>query len=59
MILAPRGNNHESISKFSAVLISEIDAPIGTKPLLWRLLTNKPIENFENAKTIIAYYEKR
>jgi hypothetical protein len=37
----------------------EVDAPAGTKPIEWLLLTSLVVEDFEDAWVVIGYYEKR
>ena len=36
-----------------------MDAPPGTKPLMWRLLTTLPVETAEDAREIIRLYRLR
>jgi len=37
----------------------EINPPKGVEPARWVLLTSEPVENFDDARTIVEYYEKR
>lgn len=37
----------------------EVSAPAGIEPLHWVLLTSEPVGDFDDAWTIIAWYEKR
>jgi hypothetical protein len=37
----------------------EVNAPKGVQPLHWVLYTSLPVATFENAWTVIEYYEKR
>jgi hypothetical protein len=37
----------------------EVNAPQGVEPLHWVLLTSEPITNFDQAWTVIGWYEKR
>lgn len=43
----------------SVIEAREVDAPDGVEPLHWILLTSEPVEKFEDAWTIIGWYEKR
>jgi hypothetical protein len=42
-----------------AVHVHEIAPPKGVEPLDWILLTSETVEGFEEAWTVIGYYEKR
>jgi hypothetical protein len=37
----------------------EVNPPKGVKPLQWMLLTSEPVDGFDDAWRIIAWYEKR
>jgi Transposase DNA-binding/Transposase Tn5 dimerisation domain len=39
--------------------VREVDAPSGTTPIEWILLTSLVVADFEDAWTVIGYYEKR
>lgn len=41
------------------VQVREVDAPRGVEPIEWLLYTSLPVESFEDAWTIITYYEAR
>jgi hypothetical protein len=41
------------------VEVREVDAPKGVEPINWVLYTSLPVETFENAWTVIGYYESR
>ncbi len=41
------------------VQVHEVDAPRGIEPIEWVLYTSLPVESFEDAWTIITYYEAR
>lgn len=43
----------------NAVEVREVGAPRGVEPLHWVLLTSLPVTTFEQALTVIGYYEKR
>lgn len=42
-----------------AVYLKEADPPTGTKGVEWMLLTDLPVENYEQARVIIGYYQCR
>ncbi len=48
----------ENISMY-VVEVREVKAPESLKPLRWVLLTSHAVESFEEALTVIEYYEKR
>jgi hypothetical protein len=41
------------------ILVQEVDAPDDVTPLEWLLLTNVPVENFEDAVTRVRWYRCR
>lgn len=43
----------------NVVEVREVNAPQGVEPLHWVLLTSLPVTSFDEAWTVIAYYEKR
>lgn len=43
----------------NVVWVREADAPEGTEPVEWVLFTSLPVATFEEAWTVIAYYEAR
>lgn len=43
----------------NVVIVQEVDAPKGVKPIRWVLLTSLPVENFEDACQVIEDYENR
>jgi len=43
----------------TAIEVREIDAPERATPILWRLLTDLPVESAEDALQCVRYYEKR
>lgn len=45
--------------KVNAVVVSEVGAPKGVKPIRWVLLTTLPISSFEDAWKVIEHYEHR
>ena len=54
-----RAGGDPEACEISVVVASEIEAPAGTKPLLWRLLTTLPVETAEDALEIIRLYRLR
>ena len=45
--------------EINVVIVREIGAPPGTKPLMWRLLTTLPVETAEDAREITRLYRLR
>lgn len=45
--------------RMNAVQVREINPPKGVEPLDWILLTSEALEIFEDARTVVEYYEKR
>lgn len=45
--------------EMNVVIVQEVDAPKGVKPVSWVLLTSLPVESFEDAWQIIEDYENR
>ena len=45
--------------KMNVVIVQEVNAPRGVKPIRWVLLTNTPVESLESAMQVIEYYEHR
>lgn len=41
------------------VHVVEVDPPLGVKPISWVLLTSLPVDTFDQAWTVIEYYESR
>lgn len=41
------------------VWIREVDWPVNVKPIEWVLYTSLPVKSFDEAWTVISYYEKR
>lgn len=42
-----------------AILVQEVDAPEGVKPLQWRLLTSEPINDLQAVLRVVRDYETR
>lgn len=45
--------------RVSLVEVSEIDAPQGAPPVLWRLLTTHPVEDVAMAWRVVGWYRRR
>jgi hypothetical protein len=43
----------------NVVYVVEVDPPAGVEPIGWVLLTSLPVETFDQAWTVIEYYESR
>ena len=43
----------------NVVQVVEVDPPAGVDPISWVLLTSLPVDTFEQAWTVIGYYEAR
>ncbi len=43
----------------NVVIVQEVDAPTGVKPIRWVLLTSLPVRTFKDAWQVIEYYENR
>jgi hypothetical protein len=43
----------------NVVYVVEVDPPAGVEPICWVLLTSLPVDTFEQAWTVIEYYEAR
>ncbi|MGC9523884.1 MAG: IS4 family transposase, partial [Anaerolineae bacterium] len=61
-ILPPKDGVHDKALQaitLNAIEVREVDAPEGAKPILWRLLTDLPVESVEHALSCVRYYELR
>lgn len=45
--------------EMNVVIVQEVDAPKGVKPICWVLLTSLPVETFEDAWQVVEDYENR
>lgn len=52
-------DGHGGTLRASAIIAKEIDAPVGIKPIEWRLLTNREACAFEAACEMIDWYRAR
>jgi hypothetical protein len=63
----PRPRHHSQFVKTcgiesietNVVIVQEVDAPQGVKPIRWVLLTSLPVETFDEAWEVIEFYECR
>jgi hypothetical protein len=58
----PKNTLEEGLPKtvrVSLVEVSEIDAPQGAEPVLWRLLTTHPVEDAAMAWRVVGWYRQR
>lgn len=53
------GTKHHQPRMVQAIHLREVDAPEDVPPIDWMLLTSEPVEDFDQAKTIVGYYERR
>jgi hypothetical protein len=62
-VLRPRGRRANRLDPeqitLGLVVVSEIDAPAGVEPLLWRLSTTLPVATAEEALEIVRLYRLR
>lgn len=54
-----RGEHGNDPMALWAVIVQEDQAPEGVEPIEWMLLTNLPVESFEQALQIVEYYQRR
>lgn len=43
----------------TCLIASEVNAPAGVQPVVWRLLTNRPVDSLEQALELIDWYRAR
>jgi len=56
---AKHGEHGDDPLPLYAVLVTEVHPPKGEKPIEWLLLTNEPVETFEDAWRVTGWYECR
>jgi len=54
-----KGEHGDEPLRLWVVRAAEIDPPDGEEPVEWVLLTNLPVENFQEALSVLGYYECR
>lgn len=55
----PTGKGKDKTVSVTCVIACEIDAPVGTKPIEWRLLTNREVGTLAAAVELIEWYRAR
>ena len=45
--------------RLCAVVVTEREAPEGSDPLEWKLLTTEPVDSLEKATTVVGWYARR
>ena len=58
-VLPPKGRKDEPGIELGLVVASEVDAPAGVEPLLWRLLTTLPVTTAALAAEVVRLYRLR
>ena len=53
------GRSNKSAVAMTCVIAREVDAPTGTKPVEWRLLTNRTVETLTELVELIDWYRAR
>jgi IS4 transposase len=43
----------------TCIIATEVDAPAGVQPVVWRLLSNRPVQTLEQAAELIDWYRAR
>jgi hypothetical protein len=61
-VLPPKSGVHDKSLQpvmLNAIEVREVDTPEGAEQILWRLVTDLPIDSAETARRYVDYYEKR
>lgn len=45
--------------EMTCLIATEVDAPVGVRPVVWRLLSNRPVHTLEQAAELIDWYRAR
>jgi hypothetical protein len=45
--------------EMTCVIASEVNVPVGAKPVIWRLLSNRAVETLEQAAELVEWYRAR
>ena len=45
--------------EMTCIIATEVDAPVGVQPVVWRLLSNRPVKTLEQAVELIDWYRAR
>lgn len=56
---AKRGNHSDDPLPLYVVQIDEVSPPAGEEPISWTLLTNQPVNAFDDAWRVTGWYERR
>lgn len=56
---AKHGHHGREPLPLYVVCVSEVQPPKGAKPIEWLLLTNEPVQTFEDAWRVTTWYERR
>lgn len=56
---AKHGHHGEDPLPLYVVYVSEVNPPIGEKPIDWMLLTNEPVLTLDDAWRVVSWYERR
>jgi hypothetical protein len=56
---AKHGEHGDDPLPLYAVLVTEVHPPAGKEPIQWLLLTNEPVDTFEDAWLVAGWYECR
>ena len=56
---AKKGEHGDAPLPLYVVLVTEVDPPAGQEPIQWMLLTNEPVQVFEDARRVSGWYEQR
>ncbi|MFM2069332.1 MAG: hypothetical protein RLZZ584_4241 [Pseudomonadota bacterium] len=58
VVLKP-GKAGQADIEMSCVIATEVGAPAGVKPVVWRLLSNRPVHTLEQAAELVDWYRAR
>jgi hypothetical protein len=53
------GEQEQAAIEMSCLIATEIDPPAGVKPVVWRLLSNRPVHTLEQATELVDWYRAR
>ena len=58
-VVLKTGQPKQPTIEMSCVIAHEINAPAGTRPVVWKLLTNRPVHTLEQAIELVDWYRAR
>ncbi len=58
-VVLKTGRPEQPTLEMSCVIAHEINAPAGTQPVVWKLLTNRPVHTLEQAVDLVDWYRGR